>query len=86
MRLSEKAYAKILRVNKDHCRWTIDFVTGLFGKIRSWIQIAYPPHDVDLIATIRIYRSKDGSHFIKLGNHSSYTAGYWFEEKNNESI
>ncbi|MGW8177787.1 MAG: hypothetical protein ACWGQW_03220 [bacterium] len=83
MRLSEKQYAKVLAVNKDHCRWIISTVTRIFGTIREWIGIAYPPDDVELVATVRIYRSKDDSYFIKLGNHASYTAGYWFEQTHN---
>lgn len=85
MRLSERAYAKVLKVNGDHVRWTINTITRIFNTIRKWTGIAYPPHDVTLIATVRVYQSKDGSYFVKLGNHASFTAGYWFEQTHEES-
>jgi len=67
-------------------RWLIDFFQMMFQMVKQWTMIDYVPEKTQLLATLRIYVDKDGTHYIKLGNHASHTSGYWFkqEESNHE--
>ncbi|MCK5601387.1 hypothetical protein KAR91_05955 [Candidatus Pacearchaeota archaeon] len=80
MKDQNKYYRKVLSKNADHIRGLIDFFQTMFQMVKKWTMVDYVPK-ARLLATLRVYVDKDGTHYIRLGNHSSHTSGCWFKQE-----